>query len=99
MDRRPASPWRSTAIASTRAGYAFFSTITLARAQQSCPALANTEEQACFAAVSRSTSAKMMLGDLPPSSKETRLMVSAAVAMMRRPVSVSPVNAILAISG
>src|SRR4051794_34947969 len=42
------------------------------------------------------TSAKKMLGDLPPSSSVHGMMFSDAYCMMRRPVVVSPVNAILA---
>ena len=40
-----------------------------------------------------------MFGDLPPSSRVTRLMVSAAPRMMSRPTSVEPVKEILATSG
>ena len=42
------------------------------------------------------TSAKKMFGDLPPSSSVTGMMFSAAYCMIRRPVVVSPVKAILA---
>jgi hypothetical protein len=45
------------------------------------------------------TSAKKMLGDLPPSSSVTGMMFSDAYCMMRRPVVVSPVNAILLMRG
>jgi hypothetical protein len=44
-------------------------------------------------AASRSASAKRMLGDLPPSSRETFLIVSAAPFMISAPVAVSPVKA------
>ena len=48
---------------------------------QSCPALAKTPDSAPIAPpASRSASAKTMLADLPPSSSETRLMLSAASA-------------------
>src|SRR2546428_789294 len=47
----------------------------------------------------RSASAKMMLGLLPPSSRVTRLFVSAAIFMICRPTSVDPVNEILSTSG
>ena len=43
------------------------------------------------------TSAKKMLGDLPPSSSVTGMMFSEAYCMISRPVVVSPVNATLAI--
>ncbi len=42
------------------------------------------------------TSSKKMLGDLPPSSSVTGMRFSEAYCMMRRPVVVSPVNAIFA---
>src|ERR1019366_6868780 len=45
------------------------------------------------------TSAKKMLGDLPPSSTVDGMMFSAAYCMMSRPVVVSPVKPILAIRG
>ena len=50
-------------------------------------------------AFARSASGKTMLGDLPPSSSVTRTSRSPAIAAMRRPVSVPPVNAILETSG
>src|SRR5438309_3342960 len=37
--------------------------------------------------ISRSASAKIMFGDLPPSSRETRLMSRLASCMMREPTS------------
>ena len=42
---------------------------------------------------------KMMKGDLPPSSSESRLWLEAVALRMARPTSVDPVNAILATSG
>ena len=42
------------------------------------------------------TSAKKMLGDLPPSSSVTGMRFSEAYCMISRPVVVSPVKAILA---
>src|SRR4030067_340049 len=42
------------------------------------------------------TSAKKMLGDLPPSSRVTGIRFSDAYCMISRPVVVSPVKAILA---
>ena len=45
------------------------------------------------------TSAKKMLGDLPPNSNVIGMIVSAAYCMICRPVVVSPVKAILAIRG
>ena len=52
-----------------------------------------------FAAASRSASAKTTLGDLPPSSIDTRLTVPAAARRIAFPVSVSPVNEILSMPG
>ena len=46
-----------------------------------------------------SASAKTMLGDLPPSSSDTRLSVPAASRMMPLPTSVDPVKAILSTPG
>lgn len=47
--------------------------------------------------MSRATSSKKMLGLLPPSSSVTGMRFCAALCMMRRPVPVSPVKAILRI--
>ena len=49
-------------------------------------------------AAATSASAKMMLGDFPPSSSETRFTVAAASRMMPWPTAVEPVNAILSTS-
>src|SRR3546814_5097260 len=43
-------------------------------------------------AVEKSASSRMRLADLPPSSRKTFFTVAAALAMMRRPVCVEPVN-------
>ena len=51
------------------------------------------------ASSSLNTSAKKMFGDLPPSSSVTGMMFSDAYCMIRRPVVVSPVKAILAMRG
>ena len=40
-----------------------------------------------------------MLGDLPPSSSDTRVRLRAANSMIRRPTSVEPVNDTLRING
>ena len=47
----------------------------------------------------RSASAKMTFGDFPPSSREMRVIVSAAAFMISMPVVVSPVNAIFPTPG
>src|SRR3989304_2904141 len=46
----------------------------------------------------RLASAKMMLGDLPPSSREIFLTLLAAARITSLPTSVAPVNAILSTS-
>ena len=51
------------------------------------------------AAFSQSSSAKTMLGDLPPSSSETRFKSREASSMMRDPTAVEPVKEILRIRG
>src|SRR5690242_17395581 len=73
------------------------STNTRLRAQQSCPVLAKTLIGEELAACSRSQSAKTMLGDLPPSSSDTRLMSRDANSIMRAPTDVDPVNEIFRI--
>src|SRR5215831_12689518 len=50
-------------------------------------------------AASTSASSNTTLGDLPPSSSVTRLMVAEAISMIVAPVFVSPVNAILSTPG
>ena len=52
----------------------------------------NTPNSALSVAWSRSASAKMTHGDLPPSSIDRPLRCGAAAAMIVRPVPVSPVN-------
>ena len=50
-------------------------------------------------AVSRSASSRMTLADLPPSSRATRFTVPAAIAAIRLPARVDPVNEIMSTSG
>ncbi|MCC2654970.1 MAG: hypothetical protein K0Q76_78 [Panacagrimonas sp.] len=45
-----------------------------------------------FTALGKSASSRMIEGDLPPSSRATRLTVSAAAAATRRPAAVEPVK-------
>src|ERR1019366_8987646 len=47
----------------------------------------------------RSASGSTIIGDLPPSSSDTRLMVSVALLLISLPTSVEPVNAILSTPG
>src|SRR5256886_2208878 len=72
---------------------------TRLRAQQSWPALEKTALTALGMARARSASAKMTFGDFPPSSREMRVIVSAAAFMISMPVLVSPVNAIFPTPG
>ena len=51
------------------------------------------------AAFSRSASGSTMLADLPPSSRQTRLTVSAAAAPTCAPAAVDPVNEIMSTPG
>ena len=58
-----------------------------------------TPATAPLTAASRSQSAKTMLGDLPPSSKRTRVMLRATDAAIALPIAVDPVNATLSTLG
>jgi hypothetical protein len=58
-----------------------------------------TPKRAPSTAASQSASVKKMLGDLPPSSRVTRLSVSAAFLTMIFPTAALPVNAILSTLG
>ena len=68
-------------------------------AVQSWPQLANAPTIAPSAAASRSASSNTTNGALPPSSRCTRLTVSAASRMTCVPVRVEPVTEISATSG
>ena len=68
-------------------------------AEQTSPWLKNTPNSAPSTAISKSASAKKMLGDLPPSSSEIFFSVAAAARMIVLPTSALPVNAILSTSG
>src|SRR5436309_3270532 len=68
-------------------------------AVQICPAFMKTPSMDVRTAVSRSASENTMFGLLPPSSSDTRLIDPAAPAMILRPTSREPVNAILSTSG
>ena len=57
------------------------------------------EKAANNAAIEKSASSRTMAADLPPSSRNTRLSVSLAAAMIRRPVAVEPVNVTTSTSG
>src|SRR5256885_14094514 len=59
----------------------------------------NTPKSAPSTAASQSASGKKILGDLPPSSRVTRLRVSAALLTMILPTAALPVKAILSTWG
>lgn len=62
--------------------------------------LKNSPKCAVSTALSKSASAKIMFGDLPPSSKVVLFkLLFAALALMSCPTSVEPVNAILSTWG
>src|SRR5208337_1416329 len=84
---------------STNSSWASSCTNNRLPAQQHCPWLKNSASKDPFTATSRSASAKMMFGLLPPSSKVSRLSVSAQIFMRPYPTSVEPVNAILSTPG
>ena len=52
-----------------------------------------------MAGAAKSASSSMITADLPPSSRKTRLTVSLAAAMIRRPVAVEPVKVTTSTSG
>ena len=54
---------------------------------------------AIMAQVLKSASSRTIIADLPPSSRNTFLMVSLAAAMILRPVAVDPVNVTTSTSG
>src|SRR5439155_919747 len=56
-------------------------------------------KRALVTAVSRSTSSKMMWGDFPPSSSVTVFRLVADICTISRPVTYSPVKAILSTPG
>src|SRR6266849_1574786 len=58
-----------------------------------------TPKSAPSTAASQSASAKKILGDLPPSSRVTRLSVSAALLTIILPTAALPVNATLSTPG
>jgi hypothetical protein len=57
-----------------------------------CPVAAKTPATSPLAAARRSASGKTICGDLPPSSRVTRLRFPAAARATARPVAVDPVN-------
>src|SRR5699024_10445116 len=66
---------------------------------QTCPELKLTFETALFAAPSISASSKMIIGDLPPSSRAVFLIVLNAFFVIFLPVAPEPVNETKSISG
>src|ERR1700761_9802865 len=86
-------------ILSTRASATLSATSSREPARQVWPVAANTPAITPLAAASRSASANTTCADLPPSSRENRVMFSIAALPTRMPVAVDPVNAILSTSG
>ncbi|MCY1173971.1 hypothetical protein D9M73_141560 [compost metagenome] len=68
-------------------------------AQQTWPWLKKIALAAPAAALARSASAMTMVGDLPPSSRVTRVMESMAALPICLPTSVEPVKVSLSTSG
>jgi len=66
---------------------------------QVCPVAAKTPATTPLAAASRSASGNTTWADLPPSSRVTRVRLSAAARAMSLPTCVEPVNAILSMPG
>src|ERR1700678_1944541 len=68
-------------------------------ALQDCPELVMTLCTPCATALFKSASSRTMLADLPPSSCDTRLTVSAAAFATAMPARVEPVNDIMSMPG
>src|SRR5205814_8753824 len=84
---------------STKSLYADRSTNTRDPHKQTCPWFANDERTLPAIASSRSASAKLTLGFLPPSSRDTFLNNGAHASATLRPVIVLPGNDMLLIFG
>ena len=89
----PDPPARA-ATACTRSSYIGSSTSRRDPAVQRWPLSVKIWATTASTARSKSESANTTTGDLPPSSKESRLSVGAAFAMIAEPVADSPVNEI-----
>ena len=68
------------------------STTSRAPAEQTCPECTKAPLRALSTAASKSASAKITLGFLPPSSRATFFTVPAAAAAITRPVASPPVK-------
>ncbi|SST08940.1 Uncharacterised protein [Acinetobacter baumannii] len=66
---------------------------------QTCPWLKKIAPAEPAAAMSRLVSSRMITGDLPPSSREKRVMFSTAACPISLPTGVEPVNASLSMPG
>mmetsp|Transcript_39544 Transcript_39544/g.99691 ORF Transcript_39544/g.99691 Transcript_39544/m.99691 type:complete len:322 (-) Transcript_39544:1907-2872(-) len=89
----------SSTTMATNSSWMLFSTNTRPAAMQFSPLLKNTPPIACFTERSKSESAKMINGLLPPSSRDTFFTLPAQDAMMCFPTSVEPVKPSLRTSG
>ena len=85
----------SAVTKSTTLSYTDFSTRSREAASQDWPLFIKHASTEIFAAVSKFASANSKFGDLPPSSKVTRFIVSAAPLVMALPALVDPVNEII----
>lgn len=89
----------SSARRSSRGWYRARSTSTREVAEQTSPWFQKMPNSIHSTAASRSLSAKITKGDLPPSSRLMFFMSRAAACMIRLPVGTLPVKASLSISG
>ena len=103
VDSAVGSPTRSSRAAatkrSTNSSWIDCSTRMRLPARQTSPLLWKIPAMLPGTARSRSQSAKTMLADLPPSSKETGVSAGAAAAMIAWPVRLSPVKVMRSIPG
>lgn len=78
---------------STNSSYVFFWTKIREPAQHTCPWFLKITVAELLTANSMLASSKIMFGDLPPSSKETRFKLLAAACKISLPTEVEPVKA------
>ena len=101
--RRTGRPARSrrppSRPASTASSYTSRCTSIRVQAVQVWPALRNALPTPTLTALARSASARITLADLPPSSRVTRAIRSAASWLIAAPVAVEPVNETRSTSG
>src|ERR1700712_221742 len=86
-------------ISSTISSWCDLGTSSRDVSAQPWPAWVTMLNAANMPAAAKSASSSMITADLPPNSKKTRLTVSLAAAMIRRPTTVDPVKVITSTSG